>query len=123
MIRTLLVAIALASANAFAGADLGGPDDVHDEGLVFFGFVRDGRGAPVVDAKVSASAKNGVTFIARTGATGSYRFSTFSRQVNPADVVISCAKEGYKQTRVARRPIVKADPPKPVETECRLERS
>ena len=89
---------------------------------MFFGFVRDARGAAVPDAKVTASVKNGVTFIARTGAAGSYRFSSIGRQVNPADVVITCAKDGYKQTRVTRRPVVKADPPKPVETECRLER-
>jgi len=122
MMRILLVATALASTYAIAGADLGGPDDIHDEGLVFFGFVRDARGTAVPDAKVTASVKDGITFTTRTGATGSYRFSTFNRQMNPADVVISCAKDGYKQTRVTRRPVAKADPPKPVETECRLER-
>ena len=67
--------------------------------------------------------KDGVTFSLITGAAGSYRFPLFSKDVNPADVVIACSKEGYKQTRVTRRPAAaKAAATKPVETECRLER-
>ena len=68
--------------------------------------------------------KPGMTngFVVQTSATGLYRLPTFTYQLNPADVVIACAKEGYKQTRVIRRPIAKANPPKPIETECRMER-
>ena len=118
------VAFALtASPAALAGGEmLGDLDDHHDEGPSYFGFVKDARGAPVADAKVTANVKNGVAFITRTTAAGLYKFGGFSKQINPQDVTISCAKDGYKQSRVVRRPTPKSEPAKAVETECRLER-
>jgi len=106
---------------ALAGGEMLGDDDHHDEGPSYFGFVKDGRGAPVPDAKVTANVKNGVAFITRTTAAGLYKFAGFSKQISPSDVAISCAKDGYKQTRVIRRPVPKGEV-KAVETECRLER-
>jgi hypothetical protein len=120
--RLAAVALAFACVQAMAGGEMGGPDEHPDEGLVFFGFVKDARGAPIASAKVTATMKSGNTFIVQTTKTGLYRLPTFSKDINPAEVVIACAKEGYKQTRVIRRPVVKANPPKPVETECRMER-
>jgi len=120
--RLAVAAIAIASGEAMAGGEMGGPDEHQDEGLVFFGYVKDARGAPIASAKVTATMKSGNTFIVQTTATGLYRLPTFRTNINPAEVVIACAKEGYKQTRVIRRPIAKANPPKPVETECRMER-
>jgi hypothetical protein len=120
--RLAAVALAFACLQAMAGGEMGGADEHPDEGLVFFGFVKDARGAPIASARVTATMKSGNTFIVQTTATGLYRLPTFSKDINPADVVIACAKEGYKQTRVIRRPIAKANPPKPVETECRMER-
>jgi len=109
--------------NAWAGAEmLGDLEDHHDEGPSYFGFVKDARGAPVPDAKVTASIKNGLTLITRTTAIGMYKIGGLSKQVNPDDVTISCAKEGYRQTRILRRPPPKADAGKTIETECRLER-
>jgi hypothetical protein len=105
-----------------AGGELGMHDEDQDEGIVFFGFVKDARGAPIGGAKVTATMKSGNTFIVQTTANGQYRLPTFNKDMNPADVVIACAKEGYKQTRTIRRPIAKSKPPKPVETECRMER-
>lgn len=120
----LLGSIVVAAASpAFAGGDmLGDLDDHHDEGPSYFGFVKDARGAPVPDAKVTANVKNGVSFITRTTAAGLYKFAGFSKQIKPDDVTISCAKDGYKQTRVLRRPTPKSEPVKAIETECRLER-
>jgi len=115
-------ALAIASTAAIAGGEMGLHDEDPDEGLVFFGFVKDGRGAPIPGAKVTATMKSGNTFIVQTTTTGLYRLPTFNKNINPAEVVIACAKEGYKQTRTIRRPIAKANPPKPVETECRMER-
>ena len=118
-----LAFFALGAPAAWAGGDLlGDLEDQHDEGPSYFGFVRDARGAPVADAKVTANVKNGVAFITRTTAAGLYKFGGFSKQINPDDVTISCAKEGYKQTRVLRRPPAKAGGAKAIETECRLER-
>ena len=124
IIRPALLAASLAlSGDALAGGDmLGDLDDHHDEGPSYFGFVKDARGVPVADAKVTANVKNGVSFITRTTAAGLYKFAGFSKQIKPDDVTISCAKEGYKQTRVLRRPTPKSEPVKAIETECRLER-
>ena len=122
---SFLACLALAafatSPAALAGGEMLGDDDHHDEGPSFFGFVKDGRGAPVPDAKVTANVKNGIAFITRTTAAGLYKFAGFSKQINPNDVTISCAKDGYKQARVLRRPLPKGEV-KAVETECRLER-
>jgi hypothetical protein len=117
------LALAAGSPAALAGGEmLGDLDDHHDEGPSYFGFVKDARGAPVSDAKVTANVKNGVAFITRTTSAGLYKFGGFSKQINPEDVTISCAKDGYKQTRVIRRPTPKSEPAKAIETECRLER-
>ena len=123
LLACIALAMATASPAARAGGDmLGDLEDHHDEGPSYFGFVKDARGAPVPDAKVTANVKNGVAFITRTTAAGLYKFGGFSKQINPDDVTISCAKEGYKQTRVLRRPPAKAGAAKAIETECRLER-
>jgi len=107
----------------WAGGDNFGPDDHGpDEGPAYFGFVKDARGTPIRDAKVSASYKNSLTLVTRTNAIGAYRVRGFKKEIPPDDVVISCSKEGYKQLRVVRRPLVKGRPVKSVETECRLER-
>jgi hypothetical protein len=117
----LLASLAFTPAALAGGEMLGDLDDHHDEGPSYFGFVKDARGAPVADAKVTANVKNGVAFITRTTAAGLYKFAGFSKQIKPDDVTISCAKDGYKQARVLRRPVPKGEV-KAVETECRLER-
>jgi hypothetical protein len=43
-------------------------------------------------------------------------------QFDPQLVTISCAKEGYKQSRVLKRSGAKADPKKPTEFECRMDK-
>jgi hypothetical protein len=119
-----LAFLALGTPGGWAGGDLGGPDEnPEDQGPTYFGFVRDARGAPIPDAKITANVKNGVSFITRTTAAGMYKIGSFSKQVNPDDVTISCAKDGYRQTRVFRRtsPKAKLDD-KAIETECRMER-
>jgi hypothetical protein len=120
----LLAFLALGAPAAWGGGDLVGADEnPEDQGPSYFGFVKDARGAPVPDAKVTANVKNGVAFITRTTAAGLYKFGGFSKQINPDDVTIACAKEGYRQTRVVRRPPAKAGAAKAIETECRLERN
>jgi hypothetical protein len=122
-IRHACFALLLAgSPAAWAGGEmLGDLEDHHDEGPSYFGFVKDARGMPIGDAKVTASIKSGVSFITRSTAAGLYKFGGFSKQVNPADVSISCAKDGYRQTRTLRRPPPKGEI-KSIETECRMER-
>jgi hypothetical protein len=118
-----LLCLALAVPPAWAGSDaVGGPDDHNpDEGPPFWGFVKDQNGRPVRDAKVSASYKNSLTLVTRSNATGAYKVRGFRKDINIADVTITCAKDGYKQVRVFRRPLAKGKPVKSVETECRLQ--
>ena len=119
----LVAAWLMAPAPVLAGGDGFGPDDhPADEGPAYFGFVKDERGAPVRDAKVSAAYKTNLTLLTRTDATGAYKVRGFKNTVSPNDVIISCAKEGYKQVRVVRRPLPRGQPVKSVETECRLQR-
>ena len=110
------------SPSARAGGEGFGPDDHSpDEGPAFFGFVKDARGAPVKDAKVSASYKTSLTLVTRTNATGAYKVRGFKKEISPSEITISCSKEGYRQVRTFRRPLAKGKEIKSVETECRLE--
>lgn len=112
-----------APAAALAGGDTFEPDEHGpDEGPAYWGFVKDTAGKPIVDAKVSASYKKSLTLVTRTNAIGAYRVRGFKKDVSPNDVTITCAKEGYKQVRIFRRPPVKGKPIKSVETECRLQK-
>ena len=119
---TLLAGAALATLAMNAVAGIGESDEHDEDHAAVFGFVKDGRGAPVANAKVTARVKDGVTFSLTTGAAGTYRFPLLTQNVTPEDIVIACSKEGYKQTRVTKRPPPKGDGPKRIETECRLER-
>ncbi|MEJ0074912.1 MAG: carboxypeptidase-like regulatory domain-containing protein [Alphaproteobacteria bacterium] len=96
-------------------------DDHSQDGLAYFGFVRDTRGLGVGDAKVTAEVKGGAKVVTHTDVLGVYRLPGFSTDTNPADVTITCAKDGYKQSRVLQRttpgPDVKA-----FEVECTLQR-
>ena len=119
----LAVTGAFVATAALAGGDSFEPDEHGpDEGPAYFGFVKDARGAPIRDAKVSASYKNSLTLVTRTNATGAYKVRGFRKEISPSDITITCSKEGYKQIRVFRRPLIKGRPVKSVETECRLER-
>jgi hypothetical protein len=119
----IFLALAAAASPARAGSDaLGGPDDHDpDEGPPFWGFVKDESGRPVRDAKVSASYQK-LTLVTRTNATGGYKVRGFKKGINISDVVITCAKDGYKQVRTFRRPPPRGKALKSVETECRLQR-
>ena len=122
--RGFLAAVFCAvAAGAWAGANLESPHEHNpDEGPHYFGFVRDERGMPVRDARVTASYKTSLSLVARTNATGGYRLGGFKKGIDPNDITISCSKDGYKQIRVFRRPLVKGRPVRAVETECRLQR-
>jgi hypothetical protein len=116
----VLVTACGASRPVFAGGSFD-DDDRSNDGLAYFGFVRDTRGLGVGDAKVTAEIKDRATVVTRTDTLGVYRLPGFSKDTNPADVTISCAKDGYKQTRILQRttpgPDVKA-----FEVECTLQR-
>ena len=114
------------AALAFAPASLlnaGGDVDEHDEdpeaGPIYYGFVKDQRGVLIGDAKVTAELKGKGSVIARTDILGVYKIPGFGKNTNPDDVTISCAKDGYSQSRVLRKPI---EPGRAIETECYLQK-
>jgi hypothetical protein len=124
LIRAVLMAGAVLSC-AGGGALAGGDEydaaaDVQQLGPAYFGFVRDGRGAPISDAEVVLKPKSGDAVTIKTNVLGLYR-SHIRKDVIPDDVSITCGKNGFKVTQVYRR-----TPPGSkdmfIETDCTLQR-
>jgi hypothetical protein len=109
---------------AFAGGVGFSDEDINTggEGPSFFGFVRLVDGAGIADAKVTAELKNRGALVTRTDIMGVYKIPGFGQDVNPDDVIISCAKDGYKQANVLRMPHAPGDTKDPVEVECYLQK-
>ena len=117
----LLPTLVLAGANRDRGQDEVGPGP--DEGPSYFGVVLDAAGKPVDDARVTATSREGLAMTTRSNAAGAYNLPGFNQRINADEVRISCAKPGYRQIRVARRPAPSRRPLRAVETECRLQKS
>jgi len=126
-VRLALLAIALLPAPALAGANKDrGQDEVGpgpDEGPSYFGVVLDTAGKPVDDARVTATSRDGLAMTTRSNAAGAYSLPGFNKRINAEEVKIACAKPGYRQVRVVRRPAQSGRPLRAVETECRLQKS
>ena len=80
-------------------------EDDSQAGVSFFGFAKDlDRGGGIADAKVSAEIKNrNASLVTRTDDQGHFKFSGFSKDIDPKDVEITCSKEGLKLSRTIRR--------------------
>ena len=113
LVLALLPAPVLAGANRDRGQDEVGPGP--DEGPSYFGVVLDIAGKPVDDARVTATSRDGLSMVTRSNAAGAYNLPGFNKS--------SCAKPGYRQVRVVRRPAPSGKPVRAVETECRLQKS
>jgi len=113
-------ALALAAPAAWAGGSGLDEADDADAGTPFFGFVKDldARGRGIADAKVTAEIKgSNASLITRADAQGHYRLAGFGKDVNPDNVAITCAVDGYKLDRTPRRKLSN-DPGAPVEVDC-----
>ena len=121
---TLLTAcLALACAGtAWGGAGVNEPHEHVDEGPSYFGFVRDARGTPVADAKVSLKLASGLSYVTRSDRRGLYRVSGLGKEIKPAEVTVSCAKEGYRLLRTVRVPPPRGKTPKALEVQCYMQR-
>ena len=110
-------------APTWAGGELGDArDHVHD-GLSIFGFVKDTAGKAIRDAKVTADIKGLGSVIARTDATGVYKFPGFGKGITQNQVSISCSKDGYKQTRTLNRTSPAKKPVTAIEIECTMQQA
>jgi hypothetical protein len=102
----LVLPLAVAGMAWAGGASLDDDDeDQSNAGVSFFGFAKDlDRGGGVADAKVSAEIKNrNASLVTRTDDQGHFKFSGFSKDIDPKDVEITCTKEGLKLDRTVRR--------------------
>ena len=111
---------ALATTALAGGDDYDPANDKEREGPVYFGFVRDANGAAVSGATVTLVAANGQKASLNSNAVGLYR-THINADTDPNTVTVSCAKDGFRQTRVQRRPSVAVAAM--VETNCVLQRS
>jgi hypothetical protein len=108
-----------------AGGQMTFGDDANtsaNDGPPFFGFVRDAGGSPVAGAKVTATVKSGGAVVTTSNAMGVYKIPGFAKSIDPNDIAISCAKDGYKQADVLRRPQPAGDTHDPIEVECGLQK-
>ena len=114
------VPFAMASAAWAGGASLDeDEEDQSNAGVSFFGFAKDlNRGGGVPDAKVSADIKNrNASLVTRTDDQGHFKFSGFSKDIDPKYVEITCSKDGFKLQRTVRRQAA-GDAVSTVEVDC-----
>jgi Carboxypeptidase regulatory-like domain len=119
---TLLFLLGIIGTTWAGGSNDEGPDDHHDDGPSYFGFVKDTSGKVIPDAKVTAEVKGRGLVITRTNATGAYKLPGFGKEVTPKNVSISCSKDGYKQTRAFTRTALNKKPLTAIEIECTMQR-
>ena len=90
-----------------------------DEGVPYFGFIKDSKGKGIAGAAVSATTATGSTFVVQSDNMGHYKIPGFSKSVNAKLVQIGCAKRGYKLITRDRR-IMRSKADVPIETNCVL---
>ena len=87
----LVGAICILSTALWAGGAGFGDDDDNseEEGPSYFGFVKDGNGGTLPDAKVTVGVKDRGGVVTRTDALGAYKVPGFGKDVSPNDVQVS----------------------------------
>jgi hypothetical protein len=123
-LAALVVALLLIAPSQLRAGGTGFTDeDINaSDGPAFFGFVREVGGAGIADAKVTAELKDRGALVTRTDIMGVYKIPGFGQDINPDDVSIACAKDGYKQADVQRQPHAAGDTKDPIEIECYLQK-
>jgi hypothetical protein len=90
-----------------------------DEGVPYFGFIKDNKGRGIAGAAVSATTAQGSTFFVQSDSMGHYKIPGFSKSVDAKLVQINCTKTGYKLVARDRR-VTRAKTNAPIETNCVL---
>jgi hypothetical protein len=111
------------AAPAWAGGDMDEYDVNPDSGPPFIGAVRDiDKGIGIKDARVTADIQNGKgTVITQTNTLGRFKFDGFRKEIDPAQIDISCSKDGYRMDKVVRRR-PSMEPGVPIEIDCLMVR-
>jgi hypothetical protein len=95
-------------------------------GTPFFGWVRDGRGKALAGVEVTAISPPDPSFSYREEVTvisdklGHFQIQGFGLGVNAKDVVIDCAKAGYRVIMRDRR-VLRSRPDAPVEVDFKID--
>ncbi len=96
-----------------------------DEGVPYFGFVRDSKGKLIPERHdLRRPPPPGRAFVVQADNMGHYRIPGFSKSVDPKRVQVTCSKPGYRlvarDRRVLRgartcpsRPTASSPPPNP----------
>lgn len=112
-----LASRASAGANGFGADD----DDAKNNGPPFFGFVKDCDGSAIDDAKIVVTIKTlNASMVLHTNSQGHCFVPGFDKSIDPANVDIACAKDGYREVAHARKSAL--DAAAPVEVDCMLAR-
>jgi hypothetical protein len=90
-----------------------------DDGLPYFGVVRDSKGKTIPNATITATTPSGSSFVVQADNMGHYRIPGFSKRVDATKVQVSCSKTGYKLVARDRR-IFRGAANVPIETNCVL---
>jgi hypothetical protein len=90
-----------------------------DDGVPYFGFVRDSKGKTIPNATITATTPTGSSFIVQADVRGHYRIPGFSKRVDAKRVQVTCSKVGYKLVARDRR-LMRGAPNAPIETNCVL---
>ncbi len=90
-----------------------------DDGVPYFGFVRDSKGKTIPNASITATTAKGSSFVVQADNMGHYRIPGFSKSVDPKQVQITCGKAGYRLVSRDRR-VLRGAPNAPIETNCIL---
>lgn len=90
-----------------------------DEGVSYFGFVRDAKGKTIPTATITATTASGSSFVVQADNMGHYRIPGFSKSVDPTRVQVTCSKPGYRLVTRDRR-ILRGAVKAPIETDCIL---
>ncbi|MDY6946743.1 MAG: carboxypeptidase-like regulatory domain-containing protein [Pseudomonadota bacterium] len=79
-----------------------------DDGTHFVGSIRDEQGKPLRAARVALDIPgHNVTFVLWTDAEGRYRSTSIARTVDPKNVNLEAAKDGYTSVKIGDRKRVK----------------